>query len=492
MARSLELDLSALKPLKGRQAPLLAFDFGTAFSKVAVILDRKGGEELPLPVGRIAARGQSRQLQNPYILASTIFVKDGVMLFGPRAYEEGIRAGEGRARFESPKSLFNSDDLEAAAGRTLGADVVPGDIGFTALELAQLYLAYLTAIASEALEERGQPRHIERRYAVPGWTPERARGYARAISTLLANAQILADTLRDRWHDGLPLALAREALDALADMDADPPRHLVAEGLAEATAAGNSIFNPRWRKPKLFVVVDVGAGTVDMAGFLVFKHRIITLTGFRVAQLEGTARGYELAGNALDEAFVALALVKAGIAPGDPEHAKASRALARQKRELKESLFQPPYEVEVAVSRDEVVTVSRDELLASPAVVALAEGLRQEYRKVVEAIGAGPFERYGHELNVHLTGGGSRLPFVESLVDEAFEIGGRKLRIIAQSGPPDWVEAADVDWLRDYPQLAVAIGAARPTVPEGAGPYTPEGLHPVAPGRRRLARDPKD
>lgn len=483
------LDLSSTEAKPKKHKALMALDFGTAFSKASVILDRDGGEVRLLPLGRIASRASFQAQDNPYVLASTVFVQDGQFLFGPKAYGESLLAPAGRARFESPKLLFNSDDVERLSMAPVPEEFVPGAIRFRHIDMVLLYLAYLTATAGEALEAAGLPRHILRRYAVPGWTPERSATYAQGMRVLLASAQVLADTFRGRWQQGIPVPDARAALDALTEIEVELPIGLVAEGLDEATAAGISIFNPRWRAPKIFVVVDVGAGTADMAAFLVFKHSSLPFKRFKVAQLQGTARGFDRVGNALDRLLSAMALAKAGIWPGDQRRRAAERAVARQVRELKEALFRPPYLVEIAVTRDDVVAVSLQEFLDSSEVRSLADGLRLKFREVVEAIGANPFLRYGAELHVHLTGGGAQLPFVTALTEEAIVAGGRKLRIVRHLEPPDWIGQSGAEWVRHFSQLAVVIGAPLPNIPEGAGPYLPGALHPTPPGPRRLGAD---
>jgi molecular chaperone HscA len=476
-----KLDLTALEGKPRKHRALMALDFGTAFSKASVILDRDGSEVRILPLGRIAARASFQAQDNPYLLHSSVFVSDGRFLFGPRAYAESLAAPSSRARFDSPKTLFNTDDFERIGMAPVPEEIVPGPIRFRHLELVLLYLAFLTATASEALEAAGLPRHLPRRYAVPGWTGKRPATYAEDMRIMLASAQVLADTFRGRWHTGLALAEARAALDTLFEIEDELPLDLVAEGLDEATAAGVSIFNPAWRSPKIFMIVDVGAGTADLAAFLVYKHSSLPFKSrFRIAQLEGTSRGYDKAGNALDRQLAHLALGKAGIWPGDPRRRAAERSVLRQVREAKEALFRPPFLVEIAATRDDAAAVSLKELLESPEVRTMADGLRQVFREAVEAIGANPFLRYGNELHVYLTGGGASLPFVTALTEESIVVAGRKLNIIRHLEPPDWIGKSGAEWVRYFSQLAVVIGAPLPGIPEGVGPYVPKALKPAA------------
>jgi molecular chaperone DnaK (HSP70) len=305
---------------------LLALDFGTSFSKACV---RRGKEYIPLELG-VSAGGRGGSAQpNPYVLASTLFVHDGRFLFGPAAYEASLTAPAGRRRFDSPKLLFNRDDL-SLLDAIVDADVAPGDIAFRQRDLVLMYLGYFTAMAGEALGRLGVDRHVARRYAVPGWASLRATRYAQHLKDLLARAQLLADALREQWTGGISVAHARNILDEIWQ-SRKLPLGLIGEGMHEATAAGACILNRKWRNARLFCIIDVGAGTTDLAAFVLFRPQgAKTEDGpdFLLAQIKGTGRGVDQAGNVVDETLLRLALDKsllderraraADPAPADP------------------------------------------------------------------------------------------------------------------------------------------------------------------------------
>ena len=69
----------------------------------------------------------------------------------------------------------------------------------------------------------------------------------------------------------------------------------------------------------------------------------------------------------------------------------------------------------------------------------------------------------GRGLTLVLTGGGSDLPMVESLVDETWTIAGTSVACHRAKALPDVVKNEfDANFAQEYPQLAVAMGGAMP------------------------------
>jgi hypothetical protein len=478
---AIQLDLRSVAAKPAAMGPLLALDFGTAFSKAAVAFDRSGGPITALRLGDVARPLDQAMPGNPYVLASCIYLEEDRFLFGAQAYARSQSATGKQRRLDSLKLLFNRDDLGTLATHTvpLLANSSPAarrEFSFKEYDLALLYLAFLTAMAGQAAVAEGLPQYLPRRFAVPGWSPDRLHRYAGMIARMLAAAQILADSLAAHWHAGVDIADARAALDAVA---ATPvlPMQLIDQGLHEATAAGACVFNKRWRKPHILCVVDIGAGTVDSAAFLVFKHLLQPFQPFRITQIKNTACGYEQAGDALDDALMALAFRQAGFDADDPMRARRRDAVRRRIREQKEALFKPPFAVDIDIAPGITETVIQANFLADPAVTAIAQGWRETFRASIAAIGPALFDNHGRTVDVYLTGGGANLPFALAMTDEKILVGGKKLKLERIVGPPDWMRALNAPWIDHFSQLAVALGATRPDIPEGAGSFLPAALN---------------
>lgn len=462
---------------KASSNTLLALDFGTSFSKACV---RRGKEFIPLDLG-IAAGGQpgGTAQPNPYVLASTLFVEEGKFLFGPAAYNASLASQDGRSRFDSSKTLFNSDapSLEDAVGE----DIAPGDVRFSQRDLLLLYLGYFTAMAGKALARRGMDPRPPRRFTIPGWRLDRAARYAASLRDLLARAQVLADRFQDRWPGGIPVPQAREALDALWRLEAGQGElgeasRLIRESLHEATAAGACILNRRWRAQRLMIIIDIGAGTTDLAAFVLFRPHDDPSNDFSLTQIENTGVGVDQAGNALDEALLELALDKSLF---DARRRRvAEKTLRRQIRESKEAIFRHPYYVDLKLDRRVVENVEKDELLESPRARTLKDTIERSFQAIVTTIGRDALKNYGNKVDVYVTGGGAALPFVEEILARPILVGGKPLplHLTRHGDAPEWARESGAPWLPYFSQLAVAIGAAHENIPGEVGPYKRDGL----------------
>jgi hypothetical protein len=87
------------------------------------------------------------------------------------------------------------------------------------------------------------------------------------MKTMMAQAVVLSRSLGDELLTGLPVPKARQALDELKNLKAELPYLLIAEPVREATAAGaGALLGIEEHKREAYIIVDVGAGTTDVAG----------------------------------------------------------------------------------------------------------------------------------------------------------------------------------------------------------------------------------
>ena len=59
------------------------------------------------------------------------------------------------------------------------------------------------------------------------------------LANMLAKAQIIADTFRGKWEDGVHISEVRAALDKLDSLP-NLPSYLIGDGITEPLAAGAS------------------------------------------------------------------------------------------------------------------------------------------------------------------------------------------------------------------------------------------------------------
>jgi Hsp70 protein len=347
-------------------------------------------------------------------------------------------------------------------------------LSFTRGDLLTLLLAHLiwqghTAAQQEGL--RGLPRL---RFARPSWKADHARRGEEQLLKLFAKAFAIAGTLRERLSDahGLPIAQAKSALDLLRD-HSEPAQLLMQRVeigedehdcidrgfVPEATAVAAAAIRPGQPGRRVFVVVDVGAGTTDFGAF-------VSVPGSgdgRIGELRRGQRVVLRAGNFLDEQVVALFRDKAGLTDGMAASVAPLAYLKREAARIKEDLFRKAHVTE-DLPNGQLVRVTLEELLERSPIQGFARELWERFSETLSA--AVDFTRGltlpPASIEVILTGGGSGLPMVSELITRAE----RELEysVTQAKARPRWVESAS--WSAAFSQLAVAVGGAMPVMPE--------------------------
>jgi molecular chaperone DnaK (HSP70) len=264
-----------------------------------------------------------------------------------------------------------------------------------------------------------------------------------------AEAIVLARSLGDELLEALPVAKARAALDQLKKLDGELPVNLIAEPVREATAAGaGALLGTPENKREAYIILDVGAGTIDIAGFYCVNNSDWERP--RVFEVTGAADAINSAGNVLDSALTKLILSKSNLMPGSAEYQAAAAFLSRSKRTYKERLFNDG-KVLVDLPIGEVIEVNADEFSRFEPVISFTNSVRKLVEKAASAIG-------GVDRNVVFvaTGGGARLPMIQKIAEE----------FIVRDPAPIGLAEAYPDLIGQYPQIAVAVGGALPMLPE--------------------------
>ena len=444
---------------------VLCLDFGTAKSKAFAATDDEEEPELePLPVGQI----DNDLDEAVHEVSSCVWIDDDSRLFvGSRAVRLGMNYGGERRPLHSLKqeiSQVDPENGEEELARKLPGDVDPTST-LTCADAITIYLAYLTDLATTALEPRAGTRYVRRRFTVPSWRQPQ-RGWASdLIGKCLLRAQLLADTFHGRWREGIPVEHVVRAVRAAAEHDGrltwmaadDLPEWT--HGRLEALAAASArLWNDRAAR-NVMLVVDVGAGTTDLSLFWVVQE---SESGFhRAWPIKEADAGIRQAGDTLDRLLVEALLRKAGLGR-DGTGDRARRGLRRRGvRRLKETLFQAGSVTETLVN-DEKVTLSRDEFVDSDGVRKFTEGVADKIQEILD----GAHESWGKAvgprgITLVLTGGGCDLPMITGLKDRQWRLGDRSVGCrLASREPPDLAAEFSEEFIDAYPRLAVAMGGA--------------------------------
>lgn len=466
------LDLSLLRTPPDRDW-LACVDFGTAFSKICLVRRHGAGmtkaeHVRPLRIGPEVTRG-SRSFFAP----STLYIVKSRIYFGARALQVSSDHNDpGRDCFQSPKQVLS----EMADG---ALDVPPSirqdpTQSFTRGELTVLLLAHLIWNANASSWEEGLGALPRLRFARPAWKPEQLRRGEAQLLTLFAKAFAVAGTLGKELVDreGLPVARAKAVFDLPRDdkelvrlmrdrMEVgDDEADSIQRGFVpEATAVAAAAIHPEDGKRRIFVVVDVGAGTTDFGAFVAVPGN----GDGRIGELRRGQRVILRAGNFLDEQVVALLRDKAGLTEGMPSSVAPLAYLRREAARIKQDLF-IRRSITVQLPNDQFVSAQLDELLARAPLQSFSSDLWERFSETFQA--AVEFTRglasTTPPIEVILTGGGSELPMVRELVSQAHREGRFPVKLIEAA--PAWSGRAT--WKQAFAQLAVAVGGAMPAMPE--------------------------
>ena len=463
---AVELNTDVLR-LDASPAPewVLCLDFGTAKSKAFAATDDEEQPDLEaLPVGQ----ADNDLDGSVHEVSSCVWIDDDGRLFvGSEAVKRDMNYGGERRPLLSLKQEISQVDPEDGAAeldRKLPGDVDPTST-LTCADAIAIYLAYLTDLATTALESRVGTRYVRRRFTVPSWRRAQRRWAADLLGKCLLRAQLLADTFHGRWREGIPVASVVDAVRAAAGHDGKLTWMAAAEsdewtdwthGRLEALAAASARLWNDGSARDVMLVVDVGAGTTDLSLFWVVQREASFHRAWPIADA-----GIRQAGDTLDRLLVEALLRKAGIGR-DETGERARRGLRRRGvRGLKETLFETGSVTAILVN-DETVTLSREEFIDSDGVRKFSERIAGEIQQLLDEVD----ESWGRAagapgITLVLTGGGCDLPMITGLKDRKWRLGERTVGCrLAPRAPRGLADEFSEDFIDAYPRLAVAMGGA--------------------------------
>jgi hypothetical protein len=454
------LDLSTAQD----QETILCLDFGTAMSKAFA----SNSDDLilyDLAVGRRA--GQANPI---FSVVSSIYInKSGKVLFGEQAVTESLNGDiDSSKRIDSIKDIICKDAIRDLETVPIEKEFNPTEYFFTKGDIVTLYLAYLTDMATTELVERhDSSRYVRRRFTRPVLPPERATWAEEQLIKLLAKAQILADTLHDKWNTGLDAGKLKATLEYINELD-ELPTYLIEDAVLEPVAAVASRvrnFEAKDDKRRLMMVVDVGAGTIDFALFVEMEK---VGDALRFFEIPGSIHVLRQAGDAVDKALRRYVLKKANIEYEDPDYHLINASLIQRIRIDKEDLFNNGEKL-FKLENDSEIQVTKQKFIESSGMLELQKAIHAKFIEVLENVKTSYIKELAKGvLTIIFTGGGSKLPIIRSLVNQQLSINGIVLNCIGSTPTPPWVNEEYPELENEYPPLAVAIGGCSRELPQVA------------------------
>jgi molecular chaperone HscA len=440
----------------------MCLDFGTAMSKAFATVVDEGEifDTLPLRLGDRASGGKSKDI---YPVPSSLWIgNDGKIYVGQAAIAQSLQAGSGvkRRRFDSlKKELILGLKESSPFQQPMHESLNPTDVVLSTGEAITFYLGYLTDLACTELQERHScSRYVLRNFALPSWEPERRAWGEKMLKEMLVKSQIVADTFHGRWGDGISAKEVKAVLEKIKGLE-KLPEYLVSEGITEPLAVGSSRLRQEEPSRGLIMVVDVGAGTSDLALFVVAEDPARNI--FNAFPIKNGNQSLHIAGDALDKALLQIILQKSRSDKNDNDYHYVLQRLTMQIRTLKEDLFRDDFCV-ASLASGERLQIEIDEFLNHSSVENFKKSIAEKFKDVLKSMNKNIALRFADGgVSVVLTGGGAKLPMVEALAKGMDYIHGVQITRNVVPLVPE-IFSSDKELSDVYPQLAVAIGGTMP------------------------------
>jgi len=314
-----------------------------------------------------------------------------------------------------------------------------------------LYLAYLLASIERAIQADAvlaQGGVFSRRYAAPAWRGGDSAGMHNVIVRLFGEAEAFRAIVGKRLvsADGISL---RTIIDALPKAT-EQAQSLDMGMIYEATAAAAYTSVGLEGSGSHIIVVDMGAGTTDVAALARLGPRTIELPEARVTLKQ--------AGDFVDRVIANRVLDNANWAKRPESKAELWAVLMSQMGDIKEAVMADGRATLRNQGRS--ITLSRKDVEKDEDFRDFLKSLREAYDHALAIVRDDARARGRSEVQAIAVGGGASTPFIQDLIRRKME--STRPRVIPRPATPDWAHAREFkgNLAPVFPQLAIAIGGA--------------------------------
>ncbi|WKT93613.1 hypothetical protein QYR01_19360 [Brucella anthropi] len=436
-------------------AAIVCVDFGTSFSKAFATVSQDGTlRYIDLAIGDGLT---GTKLTTP----SELLIADGKVYFGSKARSQVDDTQTSTDRIIDSIKQFITLGKEVSklgAARLQPIQDPNGDL--TQRDVLVLYLGHLMHLTETALISAGLSKNLLRRFAHPAWKNGAKDDNAKEMRRLMAEAIVLARSIGSDLADNVDLANAKVLLEQLKSLSEDIlPTALIGEPVREATAAGaGALISTPENTRQAYLIVDIGAGTTDIAGFLCVNNPEWNMA--RVFEISGAAAALNKAGNMLDQILLRHILSASSFNSDTPEHQSAALYLRRQRRAFKEQLFAEG-KLTVLLPTDESVSIDLEKFLNLEHMRNFEKSLHDLIAQAAKVV-AGDATR----IKLVATGGGSRLPIITKLAKHGVQVEHRRITFDLVDAMPGTLATTNPELSEVFPQVAVAFGGSLPELPE--------------------------
>jgi molecular chaperone DnaK (HSP70) len=427
----------------------LCVDFGTAYSKAAAAPADAWSRFAPGSV-RPLMLNPGQEFGNAFLLDSAVFVDEGRVLFGRAGLNRASELEEQkRLALRSFKTLLSVNDLDRALNTNAPATIDPHRV-FQMRDLIVLYLAYLMAAVERGVESDamlGGTQSVKFRYAAPAWRGADSAGMHDVILRLFGEAEAFRTAIGKRIlaPEGVPLRVISDALPKALEAARPMEMGLIFEATAAAAYSSVGLES----SGSHIIVVDVGAGTTDIAA--------LARVGSRTIELPEARYTVKQAGDFIDRVIANRILQSASWARKPEQKAELWTVLMRQMGDIKETVFAEGKATLRHQGR--ALTIKANEIERDGDFKDFLKTLTEAYKHSLNVIRDDANARGRVDVHAVAVGGGASAPFVQNLI--RLKAGG-KPRVVPRPATPEWAHAGEFqgNLAPVFPQLAIAIGGA--------------------------------
>ncbi len=442
--------------------PRVCLDFGTSFSKAGVFLGGPAGSEACLAPLRLGAVSGA---EHPYFTPTALFLEQGRVHCGPKALmraRAGVRAK--RDPVLSFKLVLSARDIEGTLALKLSPSVDPSR-SMTYRDALVLYFAYLDQLVRAAiLVDEHLPNSLTNaplRLTSPLWRKDHDPQHV--LSRLFHEAEFVSMRLGASLitPEGACVDEARAALD---DASRTAPQGRFAGIVTEAQSVAAAYANFAQPRSEHLLVMDIGAGTTDIAGFRIRNNGPVPV----LEEIDGARQCCALAGDEVDSALVHQMLRRSRASSAEAK-ARTWRALRLSARELKHDLIERG---KCMLTHDgRKIVMRREALLKDPSFKDFCRALAQTLAKSMDAVCAASAAK-PNAITVCLAGGGAHLPVVDAIVAEAVKRRRGNIKVVTERFDyglaSHRIAHGHSQFDKSFSQIVIALGGAIAEAPQQA------------------------
>lgn len=474
---------------------ILAVDFGTSLSKVAI--KTMGEQEShPIPIGKISKNIlfkdnliDSTEEGKDFVEDSFIFIDDDKKIFcGTLARHKFLKSSG------IIKPILNLKKFLISGGVDHGIDShhFPEGVSLTIKEVLGTYLAYLFHLGRQSIgadvKININIEGILRNFSIPVWEDKEYRQKViQLMKDAIANAYCIEHWFKEDLIKGVQISILKQAFEE-AQKYQQQAKKLFNVEVTEPVAAAFSLIKgipvvPG--RPYNLYVIDIGAGSADFA--------LLTITeSTNFLHKQGFAdKGVSAWDNGLRYLLQSKVKEKYGLPEHDPDYIIFCRNLDISLMREKEKVIASGdgYPINVWPASTNLVMITRDELDNTEPVKETLNEIRKQFiefiKQTINILGSkAPSQEDPSNAGFYITGGGSFIPSIVNCIKECTGIIGPSFpsRVIVGFIPPEY--ASNDSIATDYPMLAVSLGATEPMYP----PEKPMPPLTVDPGEHEIGK----